>query len=406
MSQFSTPRTSDRTPTRIMDFKEFERAFNTYRHGEQRSQRERATGTLSPAAIERGIRTGAGAKVDEKLGAGEYTAEELRAFRKMMQKVQKDFDQGKRGGPAKQLIARTQAADVERANQQIRYSRLYQVRGNLLKFQVPASGENGYHGSYQVRVRLEGWDAALVSGKRWKKAAQEAATGRVSIDCQCGRHQFWYRYLAGVGGYAVEPPQEKDFPKVRNPSLSGTCCKHVIKTLQVLQSPTVQGVLAGELERQADAAGFGKVGSRYLTQAEHDKLKRARPRQADQQSAAAAYRDYLKSQKGMKRATSKARKKMDAEAEVKKLRAKDKARQAQVRKARQENERLEREANVQRLSAALNKARMDAVMKAATSGADPQQAHSRATQAFAESWAKANNTSAESVLSTIEENGL
>lgn len=406
MSGFSTPRTGDSEPTRIMDFKEFEKAFNSYRRGSNRSEREGATGTLSPAQIERGIRDGGGVKVDEKQGTGEYSASELKAFRKMMQKVQKDFEQGNRGAPAKQLIARTRPADVDRANRQIRYSRLYQIRGGMLKFQVPASGENGYNGSYQVRVRLEGWDAAMMSGKKWKRAAQDAATSRVSIDCQCGRHQFWYRYLAGVGGYAVEPPKEKDFPKVRNPSLSGACCKHVIKTLQTLQSPTVQNVLAGEMERQADSAGFSDAASRYLTTAEHEKLKRARPRQADQKSAAAAYRDYLKSQKGMKRATSKARKKMDAEAENKKLRAKDKARQAQIKKAQRENERLQREADLSKLSAGLNKARMAAIMKAATDGGDPQAAQSRATEAFATSWAKDNDTSADAVMSTIQENGL
>jgi hypothetical protein len=325
----------------------------------------------------------------------------------MMQKAQKEFEgRGAKGVPVKQLIAKTTPQDVKRANQQIRYARLYQTRGDLLKFQVPASGENGYNGSYQVRIRLDGWDAMMVSGKPWKTAAKEAATGRVSIDCQCGRHQFWYRYLAGVGGYAVTPPQEKDFPKIRNPSLKGACCKHVVRVLQTLQSPTVQGVLAGEMERQADAAGYGKVASRYLTEAEHEKLKRARPRQADQKSAAAAYRDYLKSAKGMKKATEKARKKMDAEAENRKLVAKDRVRQQQLRKAKEETAKLQQEASLSKLSAALNKARMDAVMKAATSGNDPQAAQTRATQTFAESWATSNNTTPDAVMSTIKDNGL
>lgn len=401
------PNTGDQAPGKVMEFRDFERAFNTFRRQDNRIERQAAKGTLSPAAIERGIRSGLGAQVDEKQGSGQYSADELKAFRKMMQKAQKEFEgRGANGVPVKQLIAKTTPQDVKRANQQIRYARLYQTRGDLLKFQVPASGENGYHGSYQVRIRLEGWDAMLVSGKPWKTAAKEAANGLVSIDCQCGRHQFWYRYLAGVGGYAVTPPQEKDFPKIRNPSLKGACCKHVVRVLQTLQSPTVQSVLAGEMERQADAAGYGKVGSRYLTQAEHEKLKRARPRQADQKSAAAAYRDYLKSAKGMKKATETARKKMDAEAENRTLKAKDRVRQQQLRKAKEEAARLQKEASLAQLSAALNKARMDAVMKAATSGSDPQAANSRATQTFAESWASSNSTTPEAVMATIEDNGL
>lgn len=398
--------TGGKAPAKVMDFKEFEKSFNAFRRGDNRMERQAAKGTLSPAAIERGIRSGDGAKVDEKEGGGNYTADELKAFRKMMQKAQKEYDQGNAGAPVKQLIAQTRSADVRRANQQIRYSRLYQVRGNMLKFQVPASGENGYDGSYQVRVRLEGWNAMLVSGKKWKSAAKGAANGRVSIDCQCGRHQFWYRYLAGVGGYAVTPPQEKDFPKLRNPSLDGACCKHVVKTLQTLQSPTVQGVLADEMERQADAAGYGDVQSRFLSSAEHKKLKRARPRKADQQSAAAAYREYLKSVKGMKSATSKAKKKMSTEAENRKLKAKDRARQQQIRKAEKKAEGLQREADISKLSAALNKARMDAVMKAATSGSDPQAAQARASKDFAATWAKDHNTTADAVAETIKENGL
>ncbi|MDX5979630.1 hypothetical protein [Vreelandella alkaliphila] len=401
------PNTGDQAPAKVMDFKEFERAFNTFRKDDNRIERQAAKGTLSPAAIERGIRSGLGAQVDEKQGSGQYSADELKAFRKMMQKAQKEFEgRGAKGVPVKQLIAKTTPQDVKRANQQIRYARLYQTRGDMLKFQVPASGENGYNGSYQVRIRLDGWDAMMVSGKPWKTAAKEAATGRVSIDCQCGRHQFWYRYLAGVGGYAVTPPQEKDFPKIRNPSLKGACCKHVVRVLQTLQSPTVQNVLAGEMERQADAAGYGKVGSRYLTQAEHEKLKRARPRQADQKSAAAAYRDYLKSAKGMKQATEKARKKMDAEEENRTLRAKDRVRQQQLKKAKEQTAALKQEANMAKLSAQLNKARMDAVMKAATSGSDPQAASTRATQAFAESWAGSNNTTPEAVMGMIKDNGL
>ncbi|MGP9633811.1 hypothetical protein ACT3R7_12160 [Halomonas sp. AOP43-A1-21] len=401
------PNTGDQAPAKIMDFKEFERSFNTFRQKDNRIERQAAQGTLSPAAIERGIRSGLGAQVDEKQGSGQYSADELKAFRKMMQKAQKEFEgRGAKGVPVKQLIAKTTPQDVKRANQQIRYARLYQTRGDLLKFQVPASGESGYNGSYQVRIRLDGWDAMLVSGKPWKVAAKEAATGRVSIDCQCGRHQYWYRYLAGVGGYAVTPPQEKDFPKIRNPTLKGACCKHVVRVLQTLQSPTVQGVLAGEMERQADAAGYGNVASRYLTQAEHDKLKRARPKQADQKSAAAAYRDYLKSAKGLKKATEKARQKMDTEAENRKLIAKDRVRQQQLKKAKEQTAALQQEASMAKLSAQLNKARMDAVMKAATSGSDPQAANTRATQAFAESWASSNNTTADAVMGIIKDNGL
>lgn len=394
-------------PTRVMDFREFEKAFNATRKANTQ-ERQFAEGTLSPAMIERALRKGTGLQVPgEKSGKGFYSNDELRAFRKMIQRVQNETGgKGSRGALAKQIIAMSTANDVQRANQQIKYARMYQIRGGMLKFAVPASGESGFDGHYQVRLRLEGWDAALVSGKVWKNAAKDAVNGRVSIDCQCGRHQYWYRYLAGVGGFAVEPPSEKDFPKIRNPSLEGAACKHVIKAIQTLQSPTVQNVLAGELERQADAVGYNKTTSKYLTQADHDKLKRARVKQADQQSAAQAYKDYLNSVKGLKKAVDKERKKMDAESEAKVLRAKNRLVEQRLKQAREEQQKAANEAMISRLSAALNKAKMDAVMKAAMSGSDPMQAANRATGDFVKVYATENNMAEADVQKLIEDNKL
>ena len=394
-------------PTRVLDFKEFEKAFNARRR-ENTQERQFAEATLSPAMIERAIRKRTGVELpDEKQGKGYYTLQELEAFRRMIQRVQKDTGgRGTRGVLVKQLLAMSTKTDIDRANEQIRYSRLYQVRGGTLKFAVPASGESGFDGHYQVRVRLEDWDAALVSGKAWPNAAKQAATGRISIDCQCGRHQYWYRYLAGVGGFAVEPPSEKDFPKIRNPSLEGAACKHVIKTVQTLQSPTVQRVLAEELQRQADAVGYGKVTSKYLTQADHDKLKRARVRATDQQNAVKAYKDYLNSVKGLKHAVKKERKKVDAEAEAKILRAKNKLANQRLKQQEEANKRLQAEAMVAKIAAELNKAKMDAVMKAAMSGGDPMQAATRATGDFVTRYASDNGMAPGDVQKIIEDNKL
>lgn len=394
-------------PTRVMDFREFEKAFNATRKANTQ-ERQFAEGTLSPAMIERALRKGTGIQVSgEKSGKGFYSNDELRAFRKMIQRVQGETGgKGSKGIPAKQLIALSTPHDVQMANQQIKYARLYQIRGGLLKFAVPASGESGFDGNYQVRLRLEGWDASLVSGKAWKTAARDAVNGRVSIDCQCGRHQYWFRYLAGVGGFAVEPPSEKDFPKIRNPTLEGGACKHVIKAIQTLQSPTVQNVLADELQRQADAVGYNKTTSKYLTQADHDKLKRARVKQTDQQSAAQAYKDYLNSVKGLKKTVDKERKKMDAESEAKVLRAKNRLVEQRLKQAREEQQKAANEAMISRLSAALNKAKMDAVMKAAMSGSDPMQAANRATGDFVKSYAAENNVAEADVQKIIEDNKL
>lgn len=394
-------------PTRVLDFKEFEKAFNARRR-ENTQERQFAEGTLSPTMIERAIRKRTGIEVPgEKQGKGFYSLQELEAFRRMIQRVQKETGgRGSRGALVKQILALSTKTDIDRANEQIRYARLYQVRGGTLKFAVPASGESGFDGHYQVRIRLEEWDGALVSGKAWPTAAKQAANGRVSIDCQCGRHQYWYRYLAGVGGFAVEPPQEKDFPKIRNPSLEGAACKHVIKTLQTLQSPTVQRVLAEELQRQADAVGYGKVASKYLTQADHDKLKRARVRQTDQANAVKAYKDYLESVKGLKKTVKRERQKMDAESEAKVLRAKNRLANQRLKQQEEANRRLQQEAMVSKIAAELNKAKMDAVMKAAMGGGDPLQAANRAIGEFVTRYAQDSGMPAAEVQKIIEDNRL
>lgn len=396
-----------RTPTRVLDFKEFEKAFNAERRSNAQ-ERQFVEGTLSPTMIERALRQKTGVEVPgEKGGKGFYTVAELQAFRRMIQRVQgATGGRGSRGIPVKQLFSLADDKDVQRANQQISYARLYQVRGGLLKFAVKASGESNFDGHYQVRVRLEEWDSGLVSGKRWENAARQAAQGRISIDCQCGRHQYWYRYLAGVGGFAVEPPSEKDFPKIRNPSLDGAACKHVIKAVQTLQSPTVQRVLAQEMERQADAVGYNKTASKYLSQADHDTLKRARVRQTDKAGAAKAYKDYLESVKGLKKSVKKEQKKMETEAENKVLRAKNRLIAQRLKQQEQETQRIAQEAMVARLSAALSKAKMDTIMKAATSGSDPMQAASRATQGFVATYAAESGMAEADVQKIIQENNL
>lgn len=397
-------------PTRILDFKEFEKTFNATRRENTRA-RQFVEGTLSPSMIERALRQGTGIEVKgEKAGKGFYSNAELKAFRQMIKNIQKETGGlNSRGVPVRQLLAMSTKEDIERANSGIKYSRLYQMRANLLKFMVPSSGEGGRSGFYQVRIRLEGWEAAIVSGKRWDRAAQDATMGNVSIDCQCGRHQYWYRYLAGVGGFAVTPPSEKDFPKIRNPDLKGAACKHVIKTLQTMQNPTVRKVISEELERQADSVGYADASAKYLTKKDHDALNKARVRKTDQASVIEAYKDYLKSIKGMKKVTANEKKRQvrkQVEAENKLLRAQQKISNAKLKAERESKQRLAMEANINKISALLNKAKMEAVIKAATSGSDPHIAANKATSEFIQNYAKENNLIASDIKQIIEDNQL
>ena len=59
--------------------------------------------------------------------------------------------------------------------------------------------------------------------------------------------------------------KEQDFPKIRNPGLTGCCCKHVLKVLRVLKTNAIQAVLSRELERQSASVGFADPRARGIT---------------------------------------------------------------------------------------------------------------------------------------------
>ena len=286
-----------------MDFRQFDRFFNALRR-EQKSERQTAVHTLSPAQLRQALKAGkVPPNMEVLIGTKEdgsaFTIEDLKGFDKARKRISSQYQSSSRGAPIAQLVSASRAIDVQRANTEIKWARLYKVRGSMLHFNVTASGKHNAD-FHQVRIRVENWTPEMTSARTYLSAVKKALSGPVSFDCGCGRHQFWYRYVATVGGFAVAP-YEKDFPKVRNPSLTGCCCKHTLKTLKTLQSPTVMQVLSKEMERQAEASGFaGDTNDKFIRQDEHKKLKRARPGDVNQLEARKAYDRLKKAEKTFK----------------------------------------------------------------------------------------------------------
>jgi len=160
------------------------------------------------------------------------------------------------GVPVKHLLSASASSDIHRAKTEIRNSILYKINGNLLHFRVSASEKSQYT-HHQVRIRLEEWEHSKkrVHGETYIVATRKASWGRMSFDCDCGRHRYWYRYLTHLGGFGLDPA-ENIFPKIRNPGLTGCCCKHVLKSIATLLSPVVQSRLSKEMEEQAKEKGF------------------------------------------------------------------------------------------------------------------------------------------------------
>lgn len=271
-------------PFKGINFRHQDRDFASLRR-QLRQSRSHARRTLSPNQIRVAIRSGdmppsAEVLIGTREDGTPFTIDDLKGFEQSRKRLIKQFGAAK-GVPMDQLIVSSRAIDVERANVEIRSARLYKVHGPTLTFSVTASGK--YQAQFhQVNVRLENWWQSLTDPSAIKKAITKAVAGPVSFDCDCGRHQFWYRYVATVGGFAIQP-FEKDFPKVRNPSLRGCCCKHVLKVFRTLKSPTVQQQLGHQLIRQAEQIGFGgDTRNQLLTQADHQRLNRARVGDLDQ----------------------------------------------------------------------------------------------------------------------------
>lgn len=180
---------------------------------------------------------------------------------------QSKFESGVKGVVVQDLVRISTPADKQRAKD-VKAATLFKFAGNLLHFRVTASGETPKAPShYLVRVRLEEYHDAIKSGTKGNNylfAAQQASRGHVSIDCACGRQQYFYRYLATIGGFGLTP-EEHVYPKIRNRYLKGCCCKHVLKTLMVLQGSVVHGRIAKEMEAEAKRKGFGSSKSKYLS---------------------------------------------------------------------------------------------------------------------------------------------
>lgn len=207
----------------------------------------------------------------------EYTLDDLNKMAAKLKTATKEFHGRQTGVLVADLLKKTRTEDKQAARN-VAAATLYKLEGNTLFFQVTASGDTPNAPShYRVKVRLEEWDYQVNKhkGDNYQKSAIKATHGRVSFDCTCGRHQYWYRYLAGIGGFAVEPPKETVFPKIKNPKLRGACCKHVVKALLALQTLVVQNRIAKFMEAKAKEKGFADDKETFLDQSDIKDMEKA-----------------------------------------------------------------------------------------------------------------------------------
>lgn len=175
----------------------------------------------------------------------DLTADDLAAFRQNARSLGRRF---KGGITPRQVIDMSRSIDRKRARTEITVavpSSARTVRGAgrsadslEVRFITNASKR---HGTYRhfVTVQFLGYPNAIASGALSPdKAASQIRKQAVRFDCDCGRHTFWYRYIATVGNYNAGRA-ENGYPKIRNPNLAGVACKHVLRVMAEVEGSSV-----------------------------------------------------------------------------------------------------------------------------------------------------------------------
>jgi len=256
------------------EFKQFSRMFGRI-WKKKAKRRKTAVGILPPDMLSKREKLTKHGKQNlilnygRKGGTVEFTLDELNKMATSLEQKQGKFKEAERGVQIAALLRasrvpvdmdgiRRGATDFTKARR-IKNATLYKIKNHVLYFRVSSSGENKKYTHYQVRVRLEEWQKHMTqSTGAYIIPAQRTCKGRISFDCSCGRHQYWFRYLATIGGFALSP-LEHGFPKIRNPKLLGCACKHMIKVVAVMQSPFIHARVAKEMAAEAKKKGwFGK----------------------------------------------------------------------------------------------------------------------------------------------------
>ena len=332
----------------VKDAQRFERLFNQIRKAIA-GKRRGARGTLTPAVLRKHLASGADLSLlyGRKPDGTTFTADDLKDFAKQAKTFRQKNNVSGSGVRPEQLIASSLAIDIERCKIQIRTATLYRIfsgkAGVVLHFRTPASAGSKYK-SHQVKIRLDEWNDYVTTNMPFNAAAKRVLAGRISFDCDCGRHQYWYRYMATIGGYALRP-LENAYPKIRNPKLSGACCKHTLRALLSLKGAVVIKMVGEEMRKAAEQIGFGDdmpAVSRFLAGQQMQKLSRSAASVKVPTSAEAkkAFDQYQKAKKGFKKKmgetkTISAIDKMKAEREAYKAVA---TKESQARKAAEKKE--------------------------------------------------------------------
>lgn len=238
------------------------------------AQREGAANILNPNEVSGEY--DAGRMLLTTFGSGQVRAlthDDLRAFRENVKRVGRKY---KGGITAKTVIDMSMREDRDRANKQIRVAVPVQSLGGKVHF-ITNAGPDSEVTRHHVHIDLLNFGAAVASPTKLTELTKILAASPLKFDCDCGRHKFWYRYVATIGRYNAGR-DETGFPRIRNPSLVGVACKHVLRVMQQLGSPLVRLQLEKMINK---ARGEVERTSKLLTAKEAQALEAKQQQEAN-----------------------------------------------------------------------------------------------------------------------------
>ena len=183
----------------------------------------------------------------------------------------------------RQVINQSRAKDIERANKQIFLASTYKRQGNVVYF-ITNAGVGSKSKNHYVTVQLLDYPSLMVGRSTmptYQEIKQLLEHGKIKFDCDCGRHQYWYRYIATIGKFNYGA-HENRYPSTRNPKMTGVGCKHVLRVMHTLISSygveKIKGYIRSDL-----ASGSGKALSQRQTasQIRQEARAQANPRAAE-----------------------------------------------------------------------------------------------------------------------------
>jgi hypothetical protein len=174
------------------------------------------------------------------------THNDLAAFRQNAKTVGSRL---KKGLKAQQVINLSRQEDRDRANKQIHMAVPAGSSKGVIRF-VTNAGPDSQESRHHVAVELTNYEAAIASPAEPKKMALWLVKeGPLKFECDCKHHRYVYRYIATIGGYNLGR-SEPAFPKIRNPTLSGVACKHVLRVMhELLHNAAIRTIVAKMVER-------------------------------------------------------------------------------------------------------------------------------------------------------------